>query len=600
METMRWLVSLTVSLCALGAQEPSIPSASSNTQTAIHGKAPEVLLDLVVRDKKGRPVSDLKTSDVQILDEGNPMKITGFRLVTGKDAAGLGSDSTGGPKALDPLRRVRLVTLVFEKLDAEESRFARQAALDFIANGLEENVYAAVFIADPRLLVVQQYTTDHQLLSQAVEQATSSDYSQVSARSENIRKQLENAVQPQPRATPGAPSGPSAAPPVGVAGIFARMTLSALQSEDQLVRTKQWRSTVFALLSLMGEQARLPGRKTLLYFAEDLQVPEAMTADFNTAIGAANYAQVSVYGVDTRGLTSQEHSNKKKKIPFRKGAPPPPTPTPAALETLSTGTGGFLIANTKDVRVPLQQVSEDVGAYYELAYVPKDSQYDGRLRKIAVQVDVPDVKVQARNGYLALPPNEGSAFIYELPLLRAMNATPQPNEFPLQAGALRFRPDRGQLEYGLVMEVPYKDISFTEDRNKQSFRAHLSFMVLLKDEHGESVGRFSRDLPIETTADKVEAFRRGTLIQTAHLELAPGQYTLDAAVMDRQNQKISARRTPVVVTAARPGVNVSNLALVRRIDPAAGEADARDPFRFEGGKIIPTLDNSIQASATGE
>jgi hypothetical protein len=114
------------------------------------------------------------------------------------------------------------------------------------------------------------------------------------------------------------------------------------------------------------------------------------------------------------------------------------------------------------------------------------------------------------------------------------------------------------------------------------------------------VGRFSRDLPIETAADKMEALRRGSLIQTAHLELAAGQYTLDAAVMDRQNQKISARRTPVVVAAARPGVNVSNLSLIRRIDPAAGGADTQDPFRFEGGEVIPTLDNSIQASVTGE
>jgi len=109
-----------------------------------------------------------------------------------------------------------------------------------------------------------------------------------------------------------------------------------------------------------------------------------------------------------------------------------------------------------------------------------------------------------------------------------------------------------------------------------------------------------RDLPIEETADKIEALRRGSLMQTYHLDLAPGQYTLDAALMDRQSQKTSARRIAVAVGPTGPGVNISSLALVRRIEPQPGDADAQDPFRYQGGRVIPTLDNSIPASSSGE
>jgi VWFA-related protein len=588
METMRLLVWLAVCLCALGAQDSSKTPDSAAPQAAIRARTQDVFLDLVVRDKKGRPLNDLTANNIQVLDEGTPGKIIGLRLVSAPDAAGLGPQA-----ANDPAQHARLVSVVFEKLDTEERRFARQAALDFLGDDLADNVYLAVFVADPRLRVIQPFTNDHSLVHQAIEQASTADYAQLAAQSEAVRKKLEDSLQPK-----GSPGGAVSAP-AGLTTLLTGVTLHALQSEEQLVRTKQWRSSILALLALAEEQARLPGRKTLIYFAEDLQVPDSMTEVFNNAIAAANHSKVSVYGVDTRGWSSEEHG-KKGLLKLHKGAPPPTTPPPAALDQLSSNTGGFLIGKSKDFREPFRRVSEDINAYYEISYLPPNAAYNGKLRKVTVQVDVPDVKVQARSGYLSLPSNEGSAFVYELPLLRALNATPLPTDFPLQAGALHFRPEGAKLGYGLVVETPFKDLTFIEDKATHSFRAHVSMLALLKDEQGEILDRFSRDLPVEETADKIEALRRSSFMQTHRLDLPPGQYTLDAAVIDRQSQKASARRVAVTVPQVHPGVNISSLALVRRVEPQAADADARDPFRYQGGKVIPTLDNSIPATSSSD
>ncbi|HXA08235.1 MAG TPA: hypothetical protein VNY30_25480, partial [Bryobacteraceae bacterium] len=118
MKTMRLLVSLALSLSALSAQEPPKSPDSAAPQAAIRAQAQEVLLDMVVRDKKGRPLNELTANNVQVLDEGTPGKIMGLRLVSVGDAAG------PGPKdASDPPRHARLVSLVFEKLDTDERRF---------------------------------------------------------------------------------------------------------------------------------------------------------------------------------------------------------------------------------------------------------------------------------------------------------------------------------------------------------------------------------------------------------------------------------------------------------------------------------------------
>jgi hypothetical protein len=37
-----------------------------------------------------------------------------------------------------------------------------------------------------------------------------------------------------------------------------------------------------------------------------------------------------------------------------------------------------------------------------------------------------------------------------------------------------------------------------------------------------------------------------------------------------------------------------------RIEPAGAQADSGDPFHFQGGRVVPTLDNSIQAAGGGD
>ena len=46
----------------------------------------EVRLDVVVNDKKGRPIRDLKASDFEVLEDGVAQKVESFRFVS-RDAA---------------------------------------------------------------------------------------------------------------------------------------------------------------------------------------------------------------------------------------------------------------------------------------------------------------------------------------------------------------------------------------------------------------------------------------------------------------------------------------------------------------------------------
>src|SRR5882724_779067 len=65
----------------LNAQDP----ASKSADTTFRATSKEVLLDVVVRDKKGNLIRNLKPEEVQVSDDGAQQKIISFRLRTGAE-----------------------------------------------------------------------------------------------------------------------------------------------------------------------------------------------------------------------------------------------------------------------------------------------------------------------------------------------------------------------------------------------------------------------------------------------------------------------------------------------------------------------------------
>src|SRR5215467_11887178 len=118
------------------AQEPAKPSGqtqkprNSDQGATVRIGSEEVLLDIVARDKKGRPVADLKADEIEVYEDGVKQQINSFRKVEKTDltegagasnnAAGNAADATSGnalDNRVDPLRQINLVTMVFERLN---------------------------------------------------------------------------------------------------------------------------------------------------------------------------------------------------------------------------------------------------------------------------------------------------------------------------------------------------------------------------------------------------------------------------------------------------------------------------------------------------
>src|SRR5678816_339184 len=73
---------LTIALLSLGLILQGNQKEGQRSDHTVRIGTSEVALDVVVRDKKGRPVKDLTVDDFEVLEDGTRQKIESFRLVS--------------------------------------------------------------------------------------------------------------------------------------------------------------------------------------------------------------------------------------------------------------------------------------------------------------------------------------------------------------------------------------------------------------------------------------------------------------------------------------------------------------------------------------
>jgi VWFA-related protein len=609
------------------AQQAAAPGAASQAPV-VKSTVDEVVLDFIARDKKGKPVTDLKAEDLTVSDNGAKEEPTSFRLVQGAEAIGQGGTTT----KLDPLRQLRLVTLAFEALgDPTQRKTARTGALDLVKGEQGANVFYSVVVIDTRLMVLQPFTSDKDALVKAINDATSGYSSQkLLPESDKIKSDLKRylAGQTVNEADNSGTTLAAANQVAGGAGAGAAMqaklasVMLGMLRMDAAMGSQDARLSLNALESLVQGLQTMPGRKSVLYFTAGMYLTPELDAIFRNLTSMANRANVTFYSVDTRGVMSYAQNsgatdqlnganNASSNSTLKEGnattdemkaSDNAETSSRANVQlpirNLAEATGGFLLGESNDLRTPLRRLNEEIASYYELTYNPHIANYDGSFHKLKLEADRKNLVLQARNGYFALPPEARAAGMetFELPLLKAISAAQVSHDVEFRATAFLQQPRSDGTDLSVLVEIPLHGLQATPDAAQKGFDVHFSLAALVKDANGEVAGpKLTRDRALQhITADQLKL---GNFVEKMPLELPPGKYSLETAVMDRESGKMGIERSAFAVGPAGKGVGISSLASVRSYTPNVKGLDPNEPFQFQGGSITPTLSNSVPRAA---
>ncbi len=588
------------------------PGSVSNLQSNVT----EVSLDLVVRDRKNRLVSDLTAADLAVTDNGSPVKLANLHLAQGTP------DSP------------RMIALVFDHFDTAPGKNARAIAAKLLKAIPDQNFKFAVLRTDGRLRLLQQYTSDRSLIEHAVGLATEGSAAELSAESAAAEKTLI-AQAALPGATPATES------PITVSAAdreAARMTYAALTTSQQIIVSQRTPAQLAALMAIAQAQRAYSGRKVMIYFTSGLEADSRTTEMIKTAAGEANRSGVSLYAIDMSAIRMD--ANEDLAVTAAMGSvmtsnhfnPITPAATQANPNTgvvtpgmagqiaenltnlemndfhaaaapigrLAQATGGLYIPAEVNMNKPIRLLVDDLTAYYTASYTPPIGDYDGSFRAIAVRPLRKDVSIRTRSGYFALPPSDASGLRpFEMPLLSLLKQPQPPSEFSFASRIV----DLGGLPAGLtqeiVVEAPFNQLEIKKDTNSGLFSVHANVLAQIVDSSGTVIEQFGDELRRHGALDTLEAARLEVLTFQRAFVAPPGSYTLKIAAVDVYGGKAAVKQDTFQLTPAKTGPSLSDLVVVRRVDPLPSGLDQRDnlgdPFRSTTGEVVPNLAGTIDA-----
>jgi VWFA-related protein len=633
------------------AQPPSPSGGQSFTATTT-----AILVDVVVRDRKNRPVMDLAAADFEVYEDGVRQQVDSFSRVSRGDGIGVGiafrSPTTtvaiapsSGPATAEttPPPEEGATALVFDHLSAETLRLAQRAALEYVPTEGESGVRVAVFATDPGIRVLQRYTHDRSLIRRGVERVIPTGSigvdDQKGERTDELMARRRELGTERESAAAGAATGAGSALAQNAAQLGQRETelrmiqteLNMLRSFDNLERDYRGYDTVRGLFAVVQSLSHYPGRKTVVFFSEGLPVSPAMSARLDNIIDAANRSNVTTYAIDANGLraksslarlqkeidgfaeerlmqiaSGQDRTDQPLTMAFERVEDTLKLDSRTGLARLAADTGGFLVDQSNDLASAFRRIDEDNRFHYLLTYSPKQAAFDGKFHEIDVKVKRSGTQVFARKGYRAVgAPGRIDTGGYEIPALAMLERGPLPNAFPVYASGFSF-PDLARPGLTpVVVKVRTGALQFTIDQARAAYSGQAAVVVRIKDGAGDEVQRLSQQYILSGDAKDVEAAKQGEILFYREVDLLPGVYTMESIVFDAASRKGSARVATLTVPKTDPAaLGMSSLILVGRIeetdDVPGKDSDKRPPLYVGRALLYPNLGEPIRKSVTNE
>ena len=263
----------------------------------------------------------------------------------------------------------QFLAIVFDRLSNEARGIASKGALASLET-LREGDFVGVFLADSSLVTVQTYTNDRARIRAAIQDVATRATTRFKVLRQPRTSAIAITVATDCRAM-RSPSVPVVARaefegrPVDGRTVGApeiRQSIEATNNSWELIQRDQaGYATTNALLAVVNGLGVLPGRKSLVFFAEGLAIPDAVLPHFRNVVASANRANVSAYTIDSAGLRA--HSSEAvtgrevramgaaglgrgihRHAGTQRGRSEEDPRT--SLTLLAEGTGGFLVENS--------------------------------------------------------------------------------------------------------------------------------------------------------------------------------------------------------------------------------------------------------------
>ena len=538
-----YAATLVVAACvSVTAQRPAPSPAPQEQDEVVRVTTNLVQADVIVTDKSGRQITDLRPEDFEILEDGKRQTLSHFSYISTErpnrpvEGATKSTEKNTSPEVL-PLpvseaqaRRTLAIVVDDLGLSAESIVSVRKALKEFVDNQMLPNDLVAIVQTTQGSGALQQFTSDKKKLLATIERISWFGAGR---------------------------GGLSPFAPVNTQQEVTSVQGAQILNEIEEERASKYAVGTMGTLSLVVRGLRdVAGRKAVLLIAESFRLFTTqgrnvrLIESLKQVADQANRSSTVIYTLDASGLNPLNLTAEDKVAGLsytfdpnafqNPGSPPTPplrnrgTPTRndvapnaasialqeggssaafkrldalvaqrdnqnvqnhSVLSFLADRTGGLFTANTNNLSLATERMLHDQSGYYLLGYRPSETNPDSttaraRFHKLTIKVKRSGLNVRSREGYYTGSTEVASTKTSEQRLAQALIS-------PFAAGAVgvRITPlffnDRAEGSYlQVLLHLEAKDLTFNEQPNK-SQQTVLDIVAVNLGEDGKVVDQFS-------------------------------------------------------------------------------------------------------------
>ena len=562
---------------SVASTAPEVTSHESQPSFELHVQRNEVLVRVVVRDAKGRPVSSLQKDDFQVFDNKKPQVITHFALETtaapgnrpapGGTAAPAGG-GRGAPGAI--VLAHRFMAMYFDDVHLEFGDLVRtrDAADHYLAANLEPGDRAALFTSSGQNQL--DFTDDRQQLHDGLLRLRPrpiypknpdacpdiSPFQGYKAVHENDQFALSEAVEETYQCK---------CVDMDLTGYALQQCQQQAPAEAFNIATqafeKALNETQYALRGLEGICRRMttvPGQRSLVLVSPGFITVTQLT-DISRIEDEALRQNIVISTLDARGLyvviplgdatkkvevlpTRPDLMGNKAQIQeegMRRDAD--------VLQYLADDTGGVYFHNSNDFGDGFRRVGAFPEAYYVLAFAPQDLKLDGHLHtlKVSLANNPNHLTVQARRGYFAPSKSEDAATVAKEQMEQAIFSQEELQTIPIEVHTQFFKADSGQAKLSVLTHVDLRGAHFrkADGRNLDN----LTVVTALFDRAGNYVTGEQKLVEFHLLDTTLARLSQTGLNMKASLAVKPGTYLVREVVRESEGDQLSALNSQVEI-----------------------------------------------------
>jgi VWFA-related protein len=255
-----------------------------------------VNIDVMVKDKKGKYISELSSKDFTILEDGVQQTVEFF------DSPLAGTTQASRTTGITPTVRAKpaghpsnIISLVLDgqTTDITNLKRVREGTIKYVRQQIAETDTVALFSVTSGLQLLQPFTQDKALIISALQNSGTASSSKNFERKDiegnigSLREQVDSPAAPPTSSIATAAAGSGAA-----RAMIASRVLQQFINLRTTLSLQQSRPILAALAAICEGLRTVPGRKTLVLFSQGFVTPAVLDWQVQSTIDIANRANV--------------------------------------------------------------------------------------------------------------------------------------------------------------------------------------------------------------------------------------------------------------------------------------------------------------------